>query len=132
MFPNDIIFLTTHVAAASDGAHFPTSLISLAVAAVAAVGAWASQRASSKASTVSTRMDAEKEAYERARKMDTETITRLQNENKELRDLVQNLRGQVELCNQNIQKLQDRFPISLEGLEGLLNERERQEKPGTD
>lgn len=132
MFPTEIIFLTTHVLAAGDGVHFPTSVISLAVAVVAAVGAWASQRASSKASTVSSRMDAEKEAYERARALDTETITRLQNENKELRDLVQNLRGQVELCSENIQRLQDRFPISIQGLEGLLNEREKQEKPGTD
>lgn len=126
------MFLTTHLLAASDGVHFPTSVISLAVAVVAAVGAWASQRASNKASTVSSRMDAEKEAYERARGLDTETITRLQSENKELRDLVQNLRGQIELCNENIRHLQDRFPISIQGLEGLLDAREKQGESGAD
>lgn len=122
MFPNDIIFLTTHVAAASDGAHFPTSLISLAVAVVAAVGAWASQRASSKASTVSTRMDAEKEAYERARAFDIQTIERQQQEIKELREQITQMR-------ERLARLEGKTPLSLQNWEGLLSERLK-ENPG--
>lgn len=111
----------------------PIEYTSIAVAAVAAAGAWASQRAASKASTVSSRMDAEKEAYERARKLDIETITRLETENAKQREEiaqyrreVSELRGKVDLCNENLQRLQDRFPISVQGLEGLLNERNKE------
>jgi len=107
MFPSGVLFLTTKLlSATSGGAHFPTELISIAVAVVAAFGAWASQRAASKASTVSSRMDAEKEAYERARALDTETINRLQAENKELREKLEELDKKYETCNSNLLRLQ--------------------------
>ena len=113
--------------AAGTNGKFPTELVSIAVAVIAAFGAWAAQRAAARASTVSSRMDAEKEAYERARALDTQTINRLKEENEELRDTVEDLKAQVKLCNSNIKRLQDRFPISLQGLEGQLRERLKEE-----
>lgn len=97
----------------------PTEALSLGVAGIAALGAWASQRAASKASTVSTRMDAEKEAYERARQFDIETIQRQQEEIKQLRE-------RLAVAESKVQKLEEHTPISLLGLEGLLREREEE------
>lgn len=84
----------------------PVNVASLLVALIAATGAWASQRASAKASTINTattsRVDMEKEAYERARTYDTETIRRqdaeieeLREENRVLREEVRELRRRV-------------------------------------
>jgi len=95
----------------------PTEALSLGVAGIAALGAWASQRAASKASTVSTRMDAEKEAYERARQFDIETIQRQQDE-------INKLRERLAVAESKVQKLEEHTPISLLGLEGLLRDRE--------
>lgn len=67
----------------------PVNIATIIVALIAAAGAWASQRAASKASTQNTvvggRVDMEKEAYDRARAFDTETITRQNHEIEELR-----------------------------------------------
>lgn len=66
-----------------------TQVASIIVAGVAAAAAYASQRAAAKASTTNvsatTRVDMEKDAYERARKYDTDTITRQDAEIDELR-----------------------------------------------
>lgn len=66
------------------------SLASIAVAGIAALGAWASQRAASRSALVNTvaggRVDMEKEAYARARDFDTETIARQDAEIAELRN----------------------------------------------
>lgn len=66
------------------------SLITLAVAVVAGLFALASQRSAAKASKVNTQtvtaVDREKEAYERARAFDTETIRRQDLEIAELRE----------------------------------------------
>ena len=66
-----------------------TNVAGIIVAGVAAAAAYASQRAAAKASTknvsATTRVDMEKDAYERARKYDTDTITRQDSELEELR-----------------------------------------------
>lgn len=103
----------------------PTEAISLGVACIAAIGAWAAQRASSKASTVSARMDAEKEAYERARQFDLDTIQRQQEEIKVLRE-------RLAVAESKVQKLEEHTPISLLGLEGLLRERASEENEPPD
>lgn len=64
-------------------------IITLVVAIVAAGSAYASQRAAARASTMNvsttSRVDMEKEAYERARRFDVETIARQDAEIEELR-----------------------------------------------
>lgn len=64
-------------------------LVTLCVAAIAALSAYASQRAAARATTINTtttsRVDMEKEAYDRARKFDIETIERQDAEIAELR-----------------------------------------------
>lgn len=77
------------------------------VAVVAAFGAWLSQRAAAKANSsnlvVSGRLEAEREAYNRARVFDLQTIERqdielkeLREENKLLRKLVVDIRERLE------------------------------------
>lgn len=65
------------------------NVVSVSVALIAALAAWASQRSAAKASTLNTltvtAVDREKEAYERARAFDTETIRRQDEEIAELR-----------------------------------------------
>lgn len=69
---------------------------SIIVAGIAASAAYASQRAAAKASTVNTstnsRVEMEKEAYDRARKYDTDTIERQDREIEELRTQVAQVR----------------------------------------
>jgi len=64
---------------------------SLGAAAIAAAGSWLARRSAGKATvdstTITSRLDMEKEAYERARALDTETIERQEREIKELREL---------------------------------------------
>jgi FtsZ-binding cell division protein ZapB len=64
-------------------------IITIIVAVIAAGSAYASQRAAARATTINTsttsRVDMEKEAYERARKFDIETIARQDAEIEELR-----------------------------------------------
>lgn len=80
----------------------PTPIASVIVATIAAGAAYASQRSASKATKQQDhthgRVEMEKEAYERARSYDTETIRRqnveiekLHVENKELKSKVDNL-----------------------------------------
>jgi len=63
---------------------------SLGAAAIAAAGSWLARRSAGKATisstTITSRLDMEKEAYERARKLDTETIERQDQEIQELRE----------------------------------------------
>lgn len=77
-------------------------LVTLAVAAIAALSAYASQRAASKASmlnvSTTTRVDMEKEAYDRARKFDIETIERQDAEIAELRRDNQELHEKVDVA----------------------------------
>ena len=78
-----------------------TALASIVVAGIAASSAYASQRSAARATTVNTdkttRSDMEKEAYERARAFDTETIRRQDTEIGELRQENEDLRSEMDL-----------------------------------
>jgi hypothetical protein len=71
----------------------------IAVAIIAAFGAWLSQRAAAKATNsnllVSGKLDAERDAYNRARVFDLQTIERQNVDLKELREENKNLRKLV-------------------------------------
>lgn len=112
------------------------------VALIAALGAWASQRAASKSATrnvtVASRVDMEKEAYDRARAYDTETISRQDNEIKELR-------LEHESCEEKIEKLRAKYESEIDilrlriaRLEGVMHTRleellrERLDEPDDD
>lgn len=73
--------------------------------------AWLSQRASTKASitnvTTSGRVEMEKEAYERARKLDTETINRQESELDDLRERNEKLEQRVEVLQDQNRKLNE-------------------------
>lgn len=94
----------------------PLDIGGIVIAVIAALGAWASQRAAANASKVGTRLDAEKEAYERARKFDLDTIARQDEEIKELRDEVDRLKQRLAL-------IEAKTPISMLGLEGIIRDR---------
>lgn len=87
----------------------PVSVASLLVALIAAVGAWATQRTSAKASTTnattSSRVDMEREAYERARTYDTETIRRQDEEIAELRADLRSAREELTSAREEIREL---------------------------
>lgn len=61
-------------------------IASMAVALIAAFGAWAAHKTSSKANVLNARTTAEEQAYVRARKFDLETIDRQDKEIDELRE----------------------------------------------
>lgn len=78
--------------------------VSIAVAFLAALAAYASQRSAAKASVMNTQtvtaVDREKEAYERARAFDTETIRRQDEELQELRDDNRKLHDRVTIAEE--------------------------------
>jgi FtsZ-binding cell division protein ZapB len=80
-----------------------TAIASILVAAVAALSAYASQRSAAKTSTtnleVASRNDAAKDAYERARAFDTETISRQDAELEELRAENADLKTKHRTCD---------------------------------
>lgn len=96
------------------------------VAIIAALGAWLSQRAASRATftntTVASRLDAEKEAYNRARAFDLQTIERQDSELTELRKDNKQLYERVAVLQERIARLESTRPISLTHLEELINE----------
>lgn len=81
----------------------PAIIASILISAIAALGAYASNRASSRAliknNSTSSRVEMEKEAYERARALDTETIKRQDAEIDELRDMLKALNEDVKMVN---------------------------------
>lgn len=87
-----------------------TNLASLIVACIAALTAIASQRSASKASVVNSRTAAEEEAFNRARKMDVDTIDRLDKENKELREREKELEEQVDILRWKVSRLERGLP----------------------
>jgi uncharacterized membrane protein YccC len=93
------------------------------VATIAALGAWAAQHAAAAASRantlVSTKLDAEKEAYQRARTLDVQTIERQDREIKELREENQRLRDELKLVKARLARLEHITPE----IERLINER---------
>ncbi|MCA1806540.1 MAG: hypothetical protein LC687_01555 [Actinobacteria bacterium] len=86
-------------------------LAPIIVAIVAALGAWAAQRSSSNAarvnSTVSIRLEAEREAYERARAFDVQTIERQGAEVHSLRESNEGMRREIIVLQRRVLKLEN-------------------------
>lgn len=91
----------------------PGSWAAIFIASVAAFGSWLSHKASSNASIKTSdntsRVEMEKEAYERARKLDTDTIARQDTEMAELRTENQRLRKDNEALHAEIRELKERI-----------------------
>ena len=91
------------------------------VAIIAALGAWAAQRVAVKANrfnkVVSSRMEAEKGAYERARAFDTQTIDRQNAEINLLRTANEQLRRDLIVVEKRIAHLETLTPDSEEVLD---------------
>lgn len=87
-----------------------TAIASIVVAFIAAASAYASQRAASRASTMNanttSRVDMEREAYERARSFDTETIRRQDVEIEELRKEIAHLKKENNKLCARVQMLE--------------------------
>lgn len=106
----------------------PINVASIFVSLIAAVAAYASQRAAAKASTknveATSRVDMEKEAYDRARKFDTETIARQDAEIDEIREVNKKLRTDNEklrLDNDQLREEVKSLRRRIAKLEALLN-----------
>jgi regulator of replication initiation timing len=86
-------------------------LISIAISVIGAIGVWISSRESRKATTTNTaasgRVEMEKEAYERARALDTETIRRQHDEIQELRDNQTHINEDVKMVHRENQQLHE-------------------------
>ena len=84
------------------------------VAVIAAVSAFLSQKSAQRAHSfniqVETRLDAEKEAYQRAREFDTETIKRQQDQIDELVEDNKNLSEEVKSLKKQVANLMQGFP----------------------
>lgn len=84
-------------------------IASILVSIIAGVSGWLAARQSSKAAVTnnqtSGRVEMEKEAYERARKLDTETIDRQDKELKELQDKYDKLKEQADSAYEQNQRL---------------------------
>lgn len=98
------------------------NLATIFVALIAAAGAFASQRASAKAAVQNTqvggRVDMEKNAYDRARAFDTETIDR---QNKEIVEL----RTAHETCDKKVDDLKERYEAEITMLRNRISRLER-------
>lgn len=99
----------------------PAVLASIIIALIAAGTGIASQRSASKAlektNQTSNRVEMEKEAYIRARKLDVETIERQEEEISELRDENRRLRDEMRNLKNRINNLEKLLPKG-----GLPNE----------
>ncbi len=88
----------------------PISIVSIVVAVIAALSAYASQRSSAKVSldtnATTSRVEMEKEAYDRARSYDTETIRRQDTEIEEIRAENKELREEVKSLKERIARLE--------------------------
>lgn len=104
----------------------PAAIASVIVSLIAALAGFASQRSAAKAQTrtaaTSSRAELEKEAYERARAFDTETIKRQDDELSELRQHVKDLNSDVKrmasenetLHRENVTVLEDNHRLRAE------------------
>lgn len=104
----------------------PAVIASILVSLIAALAGYASQRSAAKASTrnvaTSSRTELEKEAYERARAFDTETIKRQDAELAELRENQKHLNEDIKLVNAENYKLHDENKLILEDNNALRAE----------
>lgn len=89
----------------------------IVIALIAAFGAWAAHRSAGKASvantTVSGKLQAEQEAYERARAFDVATIERQDKELKFLREENKRLHEELAEVKARLADLERRFPSEL-------------------
>lgn len=101
----------------------PGSLAAIFIAVIGALASWASHRASTKAvlknTETSNRVEMEKEAYERARKMDVETILRQDSELSELGEKLVARDARIAEQEQEIIKLKSRVRRLEEHVEKL-------------
>jgi vacuolar-type H+-ATPase subunit D/Vma8 len=93
----------------------PIDFAAILVAAIAAFGAWAAQRAAAKAnllnSSVSGRLEAERDAYERARAFDIHTIARQDAELENVRRENEQLREELRTVKHRLAHLEnDKIP----------------------
>lgn len=91
------------------------------VAVLALLSAGYTARQASKASTTSVRTQAETEAYNRARKMDTETIEKQEKKIEKLETRVQHLEEQNDMLEQDNDRLRNRIN-RLENIEKRLKD----------
>lgn len=107
------------------------NVAAILVSLIAALGAIASARSSAKASTINTnassRVEMEKDAYNRARNLDTETIRRQEVEIKELRTKNDELDGEVNRLRRDNQELHE----EVRALRGRITRLERGLDPNT-
>lgn len=105
------------------------NIATIVVALIAAAGAWASQRAASKAAVQNTvvggRVNMENEAYERARAFDTETISRQNHEIDELRKESIDLRKEHEACAREISDMRAKHEVEITMLRNRIARLER-------
>lgn len=81
------------------------------IAAIGVISAWLASRAAQNAAKYSARTEAETEAYNRARKMDVETIERQDEELLELRQLVKKLEADNKRLHQSNEALRRRVSV---------------------
>ncbi len=88
----------------------PINVVTIIVAIIASLSAYASQRSASKVSlnnnATTSRVEMEKEAYDRARSYDTETIRRQDTEIEEIRAENKELREEVKALQERIARLE--------------------------
>lgn len=99
----------------------PVNVATIIVALIAGISAWAAQKAAAKASekntTATTRVDMEKDAYERARAFDTETITRQDDRIKDLELENAELHKEIRMLRARTARLERALgPLNLEAL----------------
>lgn len=92
----------------------PVDAGAVIVAIIAALGAWAAQRSATRASRFNTetsgRLEAERNAYERARSFDVDTIARQGRELSELRDKNYRLETMLDHVKNRLKRLEDLYP----------------------
>lgn len=79
----------------------------IVIALIGVLSAWSAGRAAQNAAKYSARTEAETEAYNRARKMDVETIERQEEEIKELRQEVKDLKSDNEALRKRVSLLEE-------------------------
>lgn len=102
------------------GTNLAAILASIVVTLISAGFAYASQRASSKATAASSKLDLERDAYERARKFDIATIERQDRELAELRADNKRLINKVNVLLYKVIRLERGLPPDAE-VEELLD-----------
>lgn len=94
----------------------PIDVGGILVALIAAFGALMASRSASRAATANSRFEAEKEAYERARKFDVQTIAHQNIEIEQLREDNDALTKELREVKKRLARLEDASQLTLEAL----------------